>query len=736
MASRENLEDCPQNRAIISRVPQAFLEAVKEFNRRQLKCAWVPYIPLGVEDTTPKLFRDIPIVTANLLSEYPVLESDEGEWFPPRQLIMVPKRFRDSGSEKPLIPAVAGRNKYLSLAYPSSSSECGLKMLGVGKLDGNKFLDDLEAFLYADRAAFRDMSPDWHAQLAQVLLSLRTESDNYLQRISSWEIIPAMESDVEPASIHVCSWVALNQGTIYLPATSRAGLGVPRGLGIFQVHRSVLEYPAWLDFLRMLGAELYEVPMICNMIVESHHDANFSPARLSLEALVSHAVFLKRAGWSPAKDAMVDLWFTASDGSHHRGSSLYLRARLIEEAGLPFTVAAVFEDHHGRCPVHFLHQEYESKLSPYDSENQVWLAWLGNYLRLTFIPRVAMEIEGTENGKLTLTPEFEFLICNDPGVVLGLLGQWWPLYNKWVIDMAEDDMGNISRARMREALASMVVPCKDGKTQLRNTMLPRKTVTGAVEFVKSLPSSRKAPSGRGSPEERVGDEFPVYNNNPVSQASPQIVAEAPVIEQVGVVVTISKETPPKDPADFVTPILPAKQRGVIPFSFSVFFDKIFRGRLSRKARKSGIREAKKMEIHIPAPGPPKPLEPPISPGPPLLDLSKVDWPTSARGEALMAPVSNGNSDEMNEDEGATAVQEISSFESRLELIMEAANPDVESSHWDFLEHFGVMTRISPLDLLVYLRRLKETDTGTVEDVTKLYQHLEQAIAPSDVETIR
>ncbi|KAI8677873.1 hypothetical protein NCS55_00505600 [Fusarium keratoplasticum] len=427
VSSREDVEDCLWNKALVSQVPTAFLGAVKAFQAQDIT-SWISYISLDHYQDT--LFQDIPATIVNVLSENPILQSDQGEWLLPSRLAIVPKRFRNS--DGPLIPPGARNTKYLSDGYNTPGNENRLERLGVRTLSGEEFLSDLEAFLSDDQAKFQEMEAAWHASVASVLISLITESDAitamvYRRRISNWNLIPVLKRGTEEGSLWDCSWVSASQGTIFLPPDPRISLGLPGGLDLFEVHESVGEYPTWLDLLRLLKAEEYRVKRICDIIVSRHKSPGFSPANQSLDDLVSHAAFLKRARWSPPEGTKGDLWFAANRNSCHRGSSMYMKGDSVTQAGVPFIADVVFQNHLAQCPIHFTHESYESELTPYDKGAESWVVWLARCFDLTIIPRMALK-GSSGAGQFTITPEFQFIVQNDPEAVLQLLREFWHLY--------------------------------------------------------------------------------------------------------------------------------------------------------------------------------------------------------------------------------------------------------------------------------------------------------------------
>lgn len=702
VTSREAIEDCPWNVSLISPIPQAFLGAVNEFVRRGIT-SWTPYIPLGPLDG--KVFQDTSATMMDLLSQSPILESDEGEHLAPSEVVVVPRRFRDRSSNSPLLPPGARRTKYLSDKYETDGINFDLSIVGVGTLSMSEFLADLETFLSTDQATFQEMELAWHAQVANILLSLFTDSEEettelYRDKISKWNLIPVLTSGREGDSFHDCSWVASTSGIIFLPAKLHNALSLPGGLNLFEVHGDVKKYSAWIDLLRLLKAEPYDIPRICDIIVSYHKNPRFLPTDLSPRDVVSHAVFLKRARWRPPERTQGNMWFAASDESCHRGSSLYIRADIIAASGLPFTAASVFEKHTEQCPVHFLHNEYESQLSQYDEKAESWVVWLARCFNLTIIPRLTLE-HNPGTGKFTLSPEFRFLVHNDPEMVLLLLRQFWHRYREWIVatssvdpDSPRRDRG--SRERMRALFSSMVVPCVgQEKTLLRNTVLPRESVLRGIELLTPLPGETL------EGKRMVGEDIPEAGPSKKTETAPSPHVQNSTLHE-------RLPTGPKSSAEPSTKPKTAKS------SLRNLLGNIF----PCGARREDVTWPETVTE-----------EPVAAPSKVPLRLDEdIPWPASSVGNAYDT---TGESEALNEDTTRMPTMEIT-LKSRPLLLV----ADPENGSWDFLAHLGVITNFRTNELLTRLRQLKDSNSATLEAATSFYEHLENTIKANDIESVR
>jgi hypothetical protein len=630
-----------------------------------------------------------------------ILESSNGEPALPVELKIVPSGW-------PLIPSGPGRTKYISEKYPTSSGKA-LDALGVTKLSPEAFLSDLESFISTDQAAFQQMGSDWHLQLSSVLISLITKGSEvkvFRQKISGLNLIPISEAASEQVPLHECSWIASNRGTIFFPGS---GPSPPKALGLFEVHsdiENIERYKTWRYLLKLLEVEQYNEQKICNLIVEKHTDPSFSPVDMTPEVLISHIIFLKSVRWRAPEGMKVDLWFVTEFGSYQRSSSVYMD--MVSEK-LRFTAVVALKNKvapEDRPRFHFLHEDYKSKLSPYDKNQQKWQVWLMRNFKLTVLPRMAL-VTNARAGDVTLNPDFRFLIDKHPITVLLLLKQWWKHYEKWIIETPSTSTEEVrpnaeSRKRMKAVLSSMKVKCQGGGiAPLGQTFLPRKSVKLGLQISASLPdeepiiieSSRPSISSIASPGEEA-----------TSGLSPQHV----------VTVTAAAESPTPMPP------MPAKRR----FSFlRALFRRLFRRLPKKEAEEAeeAVTPAPELVISKPTPKPPT--------APPLELPSDIPLPTSrlARGDDV---IDDGN------NTWSEVESEMTPPKSSSELLLHMHDLDPEEKSWDFLEHLGVVIRIRVDDCLRHLRLVKGSESVTRESVGPLYEHVEQCAEPSDFELIQ
>lgn len=302
---------------------------------------------------------------------------------------------------------------------------------------------------------------------------------------------------------------------------------------------------------------------------------------------------------------------------------------------------------------------------------------------------------GSGAGQFTVTPEFQFIVLNDPEAVLQLLREFWHLYRVWVVDKHGDNSKSsstpdqVSRLRMRTLLSSMTVPCLGGTIgKLRNTVLPRPTVTRGIKLLTSMPY--EVPKVTRTHGGQVLTTAAAKQTETINNQSPRAV-----------------NTPPK-------PLVEATDSSEQKKKSAGHFLKFFRRLLSHSARKRTSLPEVVGE------------NPALVPNPPPPNIrTQVEWPTSRPG---VVHVSEGEA-KSPEDQTAAFT---ASLESR--PFLQLADP--EDKNWDFLEHFGVLTKIGMNHFLVQLRHLKGSTSTTLETAALLYEHIEHVIGPNDIKTAR
>jgi hypothetical protein len=302
---------------------------------------------------------------------------------------------------------------------------------------------------------------------------------------------------------------------------------------------------------------------------------------------------------------------------------------------------------------------------------------------------------GSGAGQFTVTPEFQFIVLNDPEAVLQLLREFWHLYRVWVVDKHGDNSKSsstpdqVSRLRMRTLLSSMTVPCLGGTIgKLRNTVLPRPTVTRGIKLLTSMPY--EVPKVTRTHGGQVLTPAAAKQTETINNQSPRAV-----------------NTPPK-------PLVEATDSSEQKKKSAGHFLRFFRRLLPHSARK---RTSLPEVIDE---------NPALVPNPPPPNIrTQVEWPTSRPGVVHVL-----------EGEAKSPEDQTAAFTASLESRPFFQLADPEDKNWDFLEHFGVLTKIGMNHFLVQLRHLKGSTNTTLETAALLYEHIEHVIGPNGIKTAR
>lgn len=447
----------PWNEALLAKVPEVFLCAVMHFNKGDRRYSWLPFVPSRVPLNTP-LWR-IPYSIVRALKESPILESEDGKFHCPSELVYVPNRFREANG-KLLLPFGSSNAKFLSEKYLYGHGEL-FKRLDVVTMSVENFIDELACFIDTRQAEFRSKPAAWHEQVCRILCSADLES--LLGKISRLAIVPLIGFD---------KWIAPSGARIYFSPSGEEPQ-IPNGLGVFQVSADIVAEDrgsvARRNLFSSLGVKPYDSTVICRAIISTHESPGFKPGSLSIEDIVSHVVFLKRAG-EKSSTSKPNLWVASTDGSRCRTRSVYLD---LDSRIDPLGATTVLKPYHTQ--IQFLHERYETELSLHGDD---WAQWLVSQLGVALLPRLVLET----GEKFSISNDFRWLCEADPQTALRLLRDRWGHYKRWIVPSENESQARQaafapSRLAVIHALSHMKVPCWGGGTALLGkTFLPRKGV--------------------------------------------------------------------------------------------------------------------------------------------------------------------------------------------------------------------------------------------------------------------
>lgn len=477
VTSRESIDECPWNEALIANIPDVFLEAVTALNELGKRFMWLPFVPLGPYQD--RLFASLPAQTIARLSASPVLQSSFGDLALPPSLTFAPEEFRDA-SNNPLLPSEVSAITYVSDNYPTGSQNV-FKALGVVSLCSSVFVFGLQEFIRLHESRFRKMGKSWHCELAKALFLATNRDYRHKDKIRRLRLLPVLGPDGNKAPIEDCDWLSADSGFLVIP-TSRETPRIPTGMGMFEIHQDVVGDSSDSGrFLLRLGANHYNDRLICNTITGRHENGDFDPDGQTVDDLVSQTLFLKDTRWYPVDGKIPPIWFATTKDTRCLGTDLYIDVVSPEE---PFSASSVFES--CKSDFNFLHENYARTMAPRDKD---WTSYLKTTLGLETAPRMTCLVNPKTND-YQLSNELRHLSKLDAGMVLRLLRYSWDVNKakKWFVEGTTAGSGKTlpspaSIRQMRDEISRMKVRCVDGSMdELRNTFIPRKTVNLGVEI--------------------------------------------------------------------------------------------------------------------------------------------------------------------------------------------------------------------------------------------------------------
>ncbi|OAL17688.1 hypothetical protein AYO22_11344 [Fonsecaea multimorphosa] len=402
------------------------------------------------------------------LSRQPVLKSRAQELMMPSSLTYVPLDFCDRQGV-PITSSPRNDLAYLCHQYDVSLYD-NLEALGVTKMTAAIFLEHLDLYIKQNTTLFQKMnSAEWHTRLAEVLLKLCFDTEHH-EKLRNLPIIPLNDG----------RWVSGKEKNVFLPQEAES-CTAPEGLAFRLVREDAANNPTSRSLSLQLGLKVFGQDAIADFLLHVHTQPLFNPKGISVDHLISQAVYLFRAR---VHDFEVRyLWFATTDGSDRcRAESAYLPWQA------PFAASQYFS---GRDDIHFVHPQY---LDAVKDDQANWLEWLENTAKISILPRLT-QADGQSPHSFGLSRHFALIMQNFKSRdFLVLLRDNWGYYSRWL----EDDAGGARddsriarqacRERLRNSLQEAQVQCLGGtKKSLREVFLPIpelvQQANGQVPFV-------------------------------------------------------------------------------------------------------------------------------------------------------------------------------------------------------------------------------------------------------------
>lgn len=453
IASREDIDGSANwNHHLRKELFTAFLDAMKEFNKGDLRYLWPRYLP--AREPLDSFLKPFHLDIREKLALQPVFYSHFGDLAEPKSLLYVPEEYNFNGA--PMTIGTNNTSQYLSARYPEADLKY-FEVLGVKKMSEDVFFQEFSAFLQASIGDFKKKSNAWHSHLAEILVRL---SAAHSPQLPSLMLVPLSNG----------SWAAA-AGRQILFAGDEAEFELPGGLQLSVVQTEAAADPARRKLFKTLGVgDLAQEPVVRH-VQELHRDGRASSKDVTSAALISQIKFLYSANWT--NPTFQRFWFISESGQRFHGSQLY------QDSSKPHSATKFFGAHRKKFP--FIDKGYLAAGGKNDGN---WTKWLEEKMEVATIPRL---IQRTVEGGFALSDDFEFIIKNFPSSeVLLLLRDNWEAYSKYFDPdqvltaskegpMLQYTQANFSASvgRLNLKLKSMLVTCKDGKShRLDTTFLP------------------------------------------------------------------------------------------------------------------------------------------------------------------------------------------------------------------------------------------------------------------------
>lgn len=415
-----------------------------------------------------------------ILTDIPVLETVSGTMKAPREVFYVnSERFSDS-TGWPFTLSPRNADIYVSAKYPHWVAS-SILALNTRKLASEDFLEHLQAVIREGFDEFSSQPLQWHVELANALLPLLDESGLFKQ-VLQLRIVPLSNG----------TWVSADEKPLLYPKDIDLGsFDILKIESVKFVDPAVEAQAGRIDLFQRLGIKKADSTQLCEIIQQLHSTTAMEPSVLTRSQLLSHAWFLYKSSWVPAKGRPLDLWFGAADGTYGKGSSLYVSSTGGSPALLRVTERL-------RKRFRKLHQDYFVTDNGHDGtdektdncdlqENETqhhlqpkasgFIEYLVKHYQLAIIPRL-VTTEDIDHNEFRLSDEFRYLaaVCSFSDLA-EVLNENWQHYSEWIEpdrSTRRNSRWQASRIRLLKAIRETRFDVSDGRRlRLAETFLPR-----------------------------------------------------------------------------------------------------------------------------------------------------------------------------------------------------------------------------------------------------------------------
>jgi hypothetical protein len=441
-ASREEIDASSLwNRALLENIPEAFRQAVNDFNCGDLRYTWIK--SLQARSPFVDFFSSLEESTLQVLSASPIIESQSGELMVPSNLRTVPiSMLGDDG--QPIVPTELFGSKYISPKYPIETNRTVLLSLGIKDVTPEEFVDDLQIFITSSPQIFRSMPLIWHSRLCKILSQFSDSNTTVKDKVAELEIIPLRSG----------AWTSSSQNTLYFSDERNDDLQIPNGISMMEIDSEAASDASRRNLFMLLGARVWTKGKVCQAIISKHTSTSFNPFLLSQEDLISHVMFLFYAECTRTKPKC--LWLVTESGAVKTSFDTYIDSSESNSASILFG--------QDRKSFSFIHGDYMTV--PLDRQSEL-RDWMVANIGVAILPRLVLQTDSAPS----FSEDFQYLLNHSNyASVLILLRDNWDHYAKWIIQ--KKTHMELTR-QVREAVGNLSVSCRGGgSAKLKDTLLP------------------------------------------------------------------------------------------------------------------------------------------------------------------------------------------------------------------------------------------------------------------------
>jgi len=390
--------------------------------------------------TLPQSYlKELGQLFLNDLRSQSIVVSEKANWAYPDKLRIVTQNYRQKNGN--LILNFDDMSEITLSRQYSEKAIAGLRTIGVCDFNPPDFFQYFEMFTKLNGGRdFQSRSLDWHIRIAAVLVrELRMICGRYT-----------------PTELNICrrcciiplqsgSWTSFDSGKVYLRSDKISNETTPTGLRLQFVDEKAASDPDRYSLFRELGVEVLGLNDVCKNILDLHRTQQV--LNLSIDELVSHAVYLFSAGYSPQKTDR--LRFVSEDGRQISNETLY-----VFWATPPSLARRYFPP--GCHVISRLHGNYEVAADA--SRIQAWLKWLLLWPNLSRWPPIH------ENG--TLSRPMRYILQNQGSKRLLEYMKVYPRTRSILADSWN------RRSSLLAQISKIKVSTESGDFELRETALP------------------------------------------------------------------------------------------------------------------------------------------------------------------------------------------------------------------------------------------------------------------------